>query len=318
MNDVSTNPLIRVEKLSYAYGARRVLNDLNFSVQPAEIVGLLGANGSGKSTTLHLLSGLQRAQSGTLSIRGAHSALGSRAFRSLSTIVFQRPSVDPRLSTYENMQLAARLYGLDARTAHTYIDALLALMQLTDRAHDLVKDFSGGMKRKLDLARALLARPQLLLLDEPTSGLDQHSFETLWHHLARLRSENKLSVLLTTHRPEEAQMCDRLIILHEGTALREGTPKALVEELAGDVITLSGADLTMLSEGLKTKFALNTKVIQNELWLEVKEAHTWVPKIVEAFPNGQITSIAMRKPTLADVFAKLTGAGLTQQSEQSS
>jgi len=302
--------LLKVEELSHQFGARKVLEALSFELHKGEIVGLLGANGSGKSTVLQILCGLLRPQSGQIRLNGVPVQAGSRALRSCLGAVFQTTSVDPRLSARENLRLQAELHRVPRKEAERRIQELLALTQLDQRAAEPVKAFSGGMRRKLDLARALLPEPMLLLLDEPTAGLDELAFRTLWEYIQTLRSRRTMTVLIATHRIEEATACDSLVMLHEGRALVQAPPLALIQQVSGDMLVLQSKQPQRVSEVLKQKFDLPSMTLGQEVRVEVAAGHAFIPKIVESLPPSELLSVTLHRPTLADVFTKLTGRTL--------
>lgn len=305
-------PRLEVRDLAVSFKVRKglprkVLEGLSFSTLPGEIFGLLGPNGSGKSTTFHVLTGGLRPDAGTLLLDGVPIAPGAAALRRQMGVVFQSASVDINLTCRENLQLAARLHCVPARDATDRIRELLALADLTDRADERVKTLSGGMKRRLELSRALIHRPRLLLLDEPTVGLDEASFERTWRRLAELRAAEGVTLLLSTHRPEEAARCDRIALLDQGRIVALDTPANLQARVAGDVITLHGADLEALAAEVRARFNLEAKVVGDGVTVLVEAGHTWIPRLVEAFPPGRLTAVNLHRPSLADVFLSTTG-----------
>jgi ABC-2 type transport system ATP-binding protein len=191
----------------------------------------------------------------------------------------------------------------------------IAFAQLGERANSPVKDLSGGMKRRLELARALLHEPALLLLDEPTSGLDEPSFRRTWQRITRLREQSQLSVLLTTHRAEEAALCDRVAVIDGGRVIAEDTPDALIAQVAGDVISLEVDDPETAAASLERSFQLQARIADARVLIERERGHELIPRLVEALPAGSIRSLSMHRPTLADVFVKLTGRSLGQDQE---
>ena len=307
--------LLSVSGLSLRYGDVQVLRGLELELQQGEIFGLLGPNGCGKSTTLKVLTGLATPDAGELRLWGQRVAPGGRALRQQMGVVFQAPSLDPRLSVRENLQLTAALWRLPKAVATPRISEALAFAQLAERAHSPVKDLSGGMKRRLELARALLHEPKLLLLDEPTSGLDEPSFRRTWERITRLREETQLSVLLTTHRAEEAALCDRVAVIDGGRIVAQDTPEALIAQVAGDVISLEVADPQPIADEIARAFELPVRVADGRVLIERERGHELIPRLVEALPAGSIRSLSMHRPTLADVFVKLTGRSLGHDQE---
>ncbi len=309
-------PRLTVERVQLAYGARAVLGDLSFTVGAGEIFGLLGPNGAGKSTAFAVLAGLLPAQGGAIRLDGELLSGSDRRLRARLGVVFQDPSLDQRLTVRENLFLSAQLYGLSGARAASRITELLQFSEIADRAGDTVKTLSGGLRRRVELARALLHAPDVLLLDEPTSGLDEASFQRTWARLAALRKQTGLTILLTTHRPEEAERCDRVGVLDGGKLVAVDSPNNLKHRVAGDVVELDcdGPEevVTLLTERL----ALPARVREGRVIVERERGHELIPRIVEALPAGRLRSVSLRRPTLADVFLKLTGHGLDHETLQ--
>ncbi|MCK6569886.1 ABC transporter ATP-binding protein [Myxococcota bacterium] len=306
-----TTPLLEVRHLSVNFKTRSVLDDVSFSVARGEIFGLLGPNGSGKSTTFHVLTGVLRPRAGELVFRGTRIDPGERDMRRRMGVVFQAPSVDINLSCRENLLLAARLHRVPRSARDARVRDLLGLADLTDRADDRVKTLSGGMKRRLELARSLVHEPEFLILDEPTVGLDEASFERTWQRLTRLRAERGLTLLLSTHRPEEAARCDRLAVLDGGRVVTVDTPAALQARVSGDVVRLMGPDPEEIAATLAARFPHAVTVEAQGVALVVERGHEWIPRFVEAFPAGRLSAVEMHRPSLADVFLSLTGHALS-------
>jgi ABC-2 type transport system ATP-binding protein len=303
---------LSVRGLRHAFGGRRVLEGLDFGVRPGELFGLLGPNGCGKSTTLRVLTGGLIPDAVELHWRGERVLPGDRKLRNVLGVVFQAPSLDARLSVRENLALAARLQGFRGPDAAARIAQALQFADLQPRAAEKVALLSGGMKRRLELARALLHDPGLLLLDEPTSGLDELSFQRAWQQINQLRERAGTSVILATHRAEEAAMCERVAVLDQGRMVACDTPQALIDRVSGDVLTLELQDPKLAAEEIKRRFGLDTRSIDGKLVLERERGHELVPRLVEALPAGSIRSLSMHRPSLADVFVKLTGRSLGQ------
>jgi ABC-2 type transport system ATP-binding protein len=304
---------LEVVDLRHRFGDRVALDGLGFRVERGEVVALMGPNGSGKSTTLHLLLGLLVPDAGELRYDGVKLAPSSRALRRAMGVVFQAPSLDARLTARENLALSARLYGLDGCVGRARVDEWLAWAGLSDRAGDRVLELSGGMKRRLELARALLPEPGLLVMDEPTTGLDEHGFRDTWERVLRMREARGLTVLFTSHRADEAGRADRVVIVDRGRALAEGTPDALCRQVSGDVLTIETAEPDELARDLGARLDVPCRVVGGRIVIERDRGHELVPRIVEAAPVGRIRSLAMRRPTLADVFVRLTGRALAPE-----
>jgi ABC-2 type transport system ATP-binding protein len=225
-------------------------------------------------------------------------------------VVFQDPGLDPRLSCAQNLRLAARLHGICGKESEKRVAHYLEMAALSDRASDPVKQLSGGMKRRLDLARALIHEPRILLMDEPTSGLDESAFRQTWDRLETMRTGRELSILVTTHRPEEGERCDRVAILAHGKTIALDSPQALRQQVAHDVVVLRGDDLDSLRQLVLEKFGADCIVDGDALFIECEKGHELIPRVVEALPNGRLRSVSLRHPSLADVFLKITGYGL--------
>jgi ABC-2 type transport system ATP-binding protein len=307
---------LEVAGLTHAFGDRRVLDGLSFALGRGEILALMGPNGSGKSTTLHVLMGLVVPDAGTIRLDGVPCAPGGRALRRAMGVVFQAPSLDVRLTARENLRFAAALHGLGGAVARARVDALLASAALADRADEPVRQYSGGMKRRLELARALLPEPVLLVMDEPTTGLDEHGFRDTWERVARMRAEHGLTVLFTTHRADEAARADRVIVVDHGRAIATGTPDALCAQVSGDVLTIDAEDAEELARELTARLGIACRVSGERVQIERERGHELVPRIVEAFAPGRVRSLSMHRPTLADVFVKLTGRALGGEESQ--
>lgn len=313
-------PMLRFDRVNHSFGTRKVLDELSLQVEHGECFGLLGPNGSGKSTALALIAGLLEPAGGTITFDGAALPAAHRALYRQAGFVFQSPALDPKLSVRSNLMLAARLRGLTGAAAEQRIDEQLALVGLGDRARDSVAVLSGGMRRRLDLARALLHRPRLLLLDEPTAGLDEVSFRQTWDRIERLRRQLGLTVVVATHRPDEAERCDRLAIMAGGRVALVDTPEALKRRTQRDAIVIQPADTSQLDNlraEVATRFELPCAIELGRLVIECARGHELIPRLVEAYPEGHWATVSLRHPTLADVFFKITGQTLGADDEGS-
>jgi ABC-2 type transport system ATP-binding protein len=303
----SAAPVISVQNLIHRYENRTALNGISFDVRPAELFGLLGPNGSGKTTLFRILSTLMIPSAGRAIIMGCDAVREPGRLRRQIGVVFQAQSVDLKLTAYENLWHQGHLYGLRGATLKQRIQEILSRVGLVDRAKELVETFSGGMQRRIELAKGLLHHPGVLLLDEPTTGLDPGARRDLWQYLHMLRDEEHVSVLVTTHLMEEAERCDRLAILNEGNLVALGTPAELKNEIGGDVVLLDAAhDATLLAERIRARFHVETTVLEDQVRIEREGAHRFVTEVVEAFP-GEIEALSVSKPALEDVFIRRTG-----------
>jgi len=303
----SAEAVVSVQNLVHKYENRTALNGVSFDVRAAELFGLLGPNGSGKTTLFRILSTLMIPTGGRAIILGCDAAKEPSKLRRQIGVVFQAQSIDPKLTAYENLWHQGHLYGLSGRALKRRVEEILTRVGLADRAKERVETFSGGMQRRIELAKGLLHHPGVLLLDEPTTGLDPGARRDLWQYLQILRDEEHVSVLVTTHLMEEAERCDRLAIMNEGNLVALGTPAELKSEIGGDVILLDAAhDAGSLAQEIRGRFHVDTTVLGNQVRIEREGGHRFVPDVVEAFP-GEIQAISVSKPALEDVFIHRTG-----------
>jgi ABC-2 type transport system ATP-binding protein len=298
--------VISLHSLVHRYDQRTALNGLSFDVHPAELFGLLGPNGSGKTTLFRILSTLMVPTAGRASILGYDVGKDPNGIRRKIGVVFQAKSIDVKLTAAENLRHQGHLYGMHGRTLKARIAEMLSRVGLSDRANDKAESFSGGMQRRLELAKGLLHRPSVLLLDEPTTGLDPGARRDVWQYLQILRDEERVSVIVTTHLMEEAERCDRLAILNEGKLVALGTPISLKQEIGGDIILLDTLDAEALAEKIRIRFRLHPQVLDGQVRLERENGHRFITDVVEAFP-GEIEAISVSKPALEDVFIRRTG-----------
>lgn len=303
-------PRLQVSALSHAYGAQRVLDGVSFEVGRGEIVGLLGPNGSGKSTILSVLQGLLRPTEATVTLEGRRVATGGADLRAAIGVVFQQPSVDKALTARENLNLTLRMQGVNGAARRQRCETLLAWAGLEHRADEPMKQFSGGMLRRIDLVRAVAGSPQLLLMDEPTSGLDEASFRRLWRLVEDLRVRTGMSVLVATHRPEEAARCDRLVVLHGGRVMATEQPQALIDQLEADVVMVTTDDDARAVHTLHEALGVEATPTPEGLSISCARGPELILDVVQALGRDHLTSIALRRPTLADAFVRLSGASL--------
>jgi len=297
---------IQVSRLTYHYGRRRALDDLSFNVTPGEIFAFLGPNGGGKTTLFRLLSTLIPLEQGDVEILGHDLRTDSERIRALIGVVFQAPSLDKKLTVAENLLHQGHLYGLSGADLRERSGHMLDRLGLADRARDRVETLSGGLRRRVELAKGMLHGPRLLLLDEPSTGLDPAARSDLWNYLRSVGDQQGVTVVLTTHLLEEAEKADRIAILHEGRRVALDTPDALRATVGGDSITIRSADPARLAADIAERFHVEPLVLDGSVRLEQAAGHEWIVQLVEAFPQ-QIESITLGKPTLEDVFIARTG-----------
>jgi ABC-2 type transport system ATP-binding protein len=285
------------------------LAGVSFGVAPGELFALLGPNGGGKSTLFRLLSTLEPVQEGAAAVLGHDVMREAAAVRRSLGVVFQHPSVDGLLTVEENLVHHGHLHGLRARAVRARREAVLARLGLSERRTERVERLSGGMKRRVELAKALLVEARVLLLDEPSTGLDPAARRELIGHLRAL-ADGGATVVLTTHDMEEAERCDRVAILDRGRLVAEGAPDALKTQVGGDVLLLRATAIERLREQVRARFGLEGAVVDGCLRLERARGHELVRDLVEAFP-GEVQTVTYGKPTLEDVLVRLTGHRLS-------
>ena len=300
---VETNDLRR------SFGERRALDGVTFSVGEGEIFGLLGPNGGGKTTLFRILCTLLAPSGGNARVCGHDTVSEPAAVRSAIGVVFQSPSLDPQLTVAENLRYGGNLYGLRGPELESRWREMAEALRVGDRADDFVKNLSGGLQRRVEIAKSLLPRPRVLLLDEPSTGLDPVARIDLWAILEQLRGRFGITTVLTTHLMDEAERCGRVAILHRGKLLACDTPDALRATIGADVLSLVCRRPDMVAEQLQSKFGWTAAVRDDAVRLEIPKAHAEVARIVEAFP-GEIQSVTAGRPTLEDVFVRLTGERL--------
>lgn len=291
---------VDVDGLTHRYGERVALDGVSFSVKAGEIFGVLGPNGGGKSTLFKILSTALRPSAGKARVAGVDVA--DDAVRRKIGVVFQAPSLDSKLTVGENLLHHGHLYGLMGGALQARIQEELARFKLSDRVRDRVEKLSGGLQRRVELAKSLLHKPEVLLLDEPSTGLDPGARHDLWDALKSLKG---VTVLLTTHLLEEAERCDRLALLHKGKLVALGEPLALRGEIGGDVVTIRAKDAEALAASIKDKLGEPAQVVKGGVRLSRDRGHEFVAKVLEAFPQ-QIESVTVAKPSLEDVFLTKT------------
>jgi ABC-2 type transport system ATP-binding protein len=301
--------VIAVENITHRYGARTALANVTFQVKKGEIFGLLGPNGGGKSTLFRILSTMMVPTDGRAVVAGCDVTAEPAQVRRRVGVVFQSQSLDKSLTVAENLRAQGHLHGLSGAVLRERMEKVMARLGLGDRRDDLVESLSGGLKRRVEIAKGLLHRPLVLLMDEASTGLDPGARRELWQYVQELRDTEGVTILLTTHILDEAGRCDRLILLHQGKIVAEGTPAELRERIGGDVVVLETTDPSDLSQKIEARFGVQPSIMDRVLRIEIGNGHRFITEVVEAFP-GAIESVALHKPTLEDVFVHETGASI--------
>jgi ABC-2 type transport system ATP-binding protein len=309
---------IQTQKLTKAYGALKAVDSLDLAVETGEIFGLLGPNGAGKTTTVSMLCTILKPTSGTATVNGFDIVREPNQVRKSIGIVFQDPSIDDRLTGRENLLMHANLYGVHTAEQKERIDRILKLVELEDRADDLLRTYSGGMRRRLELGRGLLHHPKVLFLDEPTVGLDPQTRDHIWKYIRELKETHDITVVLTTHYMDEAdRLSDRIAIMDHGKIVVLDTPAKLKETLEGDVITVKANNLEALAELVSKWLGFSqTRLVGDTLEISVYNGKTAMPRIMEIASQNNIyvESLISREPNLEDVFLRYTGRSIRQDS----
>ncbi len=297
---------VSVHKLGFSYQSQRALEDVEFEVAQGEVFGVLGPNGGGKTTLFRILATLLSGYQGEVRILGHDLRHEKQSVRSEIGVVFQSPSVDPKLSVAENLRLHGSLYGRSGSELNLAVDDALARLGLSERKNAWVETLSGGLKRRVELAKCLLSRPRILILDEPSTGLDPGARLGLWDHLRTIREAEGVTVLVTTHLMAEAERCDRLIILDHGRIVSAGSPAELRSRIGGDVVTVRSSNPEELAPRIEGEVGQTPVNIDGTLRLERSDGPMLVKQLIETFPE-EIEEISLAKPTLEDVFIHETG-----------
>ena len=296
-------PAVEGRGVTYSYGDRQALRGIDFVVAPGAVHGFLGPNGSGKSTLFKLLSTLVAPQAGTLHLLGCDLRSQQHLVRERIGVVFQSPAVDKKLTVRENLLYGGHLYGLRGAALQQRIDELLQHAGLADRAGEKLTTLSGGMRRRVEVAKCLLHRPQLLLLDEASTGLDPAARRDMW---SLLHSQQGLTVLFTTHLMEEAAQADQLTLLDQGRIVAGGSPAELVRSVGGEVLEIESDESEPLAADIRGQFGVAATVIDRLVHVRAANLHAMVGKVMEAH-GRRIRRLTVSQPTLEDVFLQVTG-----------
>lgn len=304
--------IIRVENLIKKFGNITAVNDISFEIEEGTIFGFLGPNGAGKTTTINILCTLLAPTSGRASINGHDCMKESSKVRKAIGIVFQDTTLDKDLTAAENLIFHAYLYNIAKDKMQERVDDVLRFVDLYDRKDDLVKKFSGGMKRRLEVARGLIHRPKVLFLDEPTLGLDPQSRTNLWEFIAELPEKHNVTIFMTTHYMEEAEVCDMIAIIDNGKIIAMGTPDELKKVVGGDVVYIKTTDNAGAKKEIERLFRLDVSEKEGELYLTCVMGDTCIPEMIRTIGES-VLSVRLQRPTLNDVFLRLTGKAIREE-----
>ncbi|HDN94728.1 MAG TPA: ABC transporter ATP-binding protein [Nitrospirae bacterium] len=304
-------PIIKVENLVKRFNGLTAVNDISFEVDKGTIFGFLGPNGAGKTTTINILCTLLSPTSGNASIAGHDCKTESSDVRRSIGIVFQDTTLDKDLTAYENLMFHSYLYNVKRSEMKERIHDVLHFIGMYERKNDLVKKFSGGMKRRLEVARGMLHRPGVLFLDEPTLGLDPQTRANLWEFIVELPQKHNVTVFMTTHYMEEAEVCDRIAIIDNGRLIAVDTPDDLKKTLGGDVIYIKSSDNKKARSEIEKMFGLEVSEKDGELFMTCSMGDACIPEIIRSISD--VLSVRLQRPTLNDVFLKMTGKDIREE-----
>lgn len=305
---------VSIENVSHFYGKRQALADVSLTINPGEIFVFLGPNGGGKSTLFRLLSTLMPLRQGEIQVLGWNVRGHQQEVRRNLGVVFQMPSLDKKLTVSENIHQQAALYGVSGQRLQQRETLLLEKLELTDRKNDLVETLSGGLRRRVELAKGMLHAPKVLLLDEPSTGLDPAARLAMWRYLESIRVEQGVTVVLTSHLLEEAEKADRIAILDQGRLVAIDSPDALKDRIGGDTITIRTRDPQELLGRLHIQLGLEARLVGDQVRLETENGPGVIQAITEACP-GLVEAITLAKPSLEDVFIAMTGRQFSEETQ---
>jgi ABC-2 type transport system ATP-binding protein len=305
---------IELDGLTKRFGDLVAVNGVSLNIKAGQIFGLLGPNGAGKTTLISMLVTMKKPTSGSARVNGFDIAAEPDKTRRSIGIVFQDPSLDEELTAFENLELHAAMYGLGPADRKKRIHEVIEMVELSERVNDVVKTFSGGMRRRLEIARGLLHYPKILFLDEPTIGLDPQTRNHVWEYIKKLKKEHGITVVMTTHYMDEADsLCDMVGIIDHGRIMALDTPAALKDSLGGDIISMKSEDSAAMEKAAKKlEWVKGTKMDDGSLSIRVEQGEKRILDLMDVARAGRIiiTSISMHKPTLDDVFLHYTGSSI--------
>lgn len=309
---------IEVHELVRKFGDFTAVKGVSFEVRQGEIFGFLGPNGAGKTTTISMLCTLLRPTAGRATVNGYDILTQPNQVRQSIGLIFQDPSLDERLTGRENLNFHAMLYDVPGDLARRRADELLAMVDLSDKVDEIVRNYSGGMKRRLEIVRGLLHHPKVLFLDEPTIGLDPQTRRHIWDYLFKLRDQEGVTMFMTTHYMDEAENCDRIAIIDHGEIVALDTPQALKRLVGGDIVTVYASDGRQAAEKLRATYNIEPRLgPEGQVIIEIPRGDRFIPEMVATLSNGStplaVQSVSLRQPTLEDVFIKLTGHAIREE-----
>src|SRR5215471_10871578 len=311
-NGGTVAPVVEARGLVKSYGKIEAVRGIDLAVRPGEVFGFLGPNGAGKSTTISILCTLLHPTAGQALVSGIDVTRDPGGVRSRIGLVFQDPSLDDQLTARENLEFHAFLYDVPRAERRARIDGVLDMVELTERAGSQVRTFSGGMKRRLEIARGILHYPQVLFLDEPTLGLDPQTRNRIWAYLHDLRKREGITLFMTTHYMDEAEYCDRIAIIDRGQIVAMGTPAELKAMVGGDVITVATREAAAAADQIRHAFELEPNVERESVRIEVSDGASFVPRLVREL-TVPVSAVTLSRPSLDDVFLKLTGKAIRDE-----
>ena len=298
--------VIDVNGLTKTFSSVSAVKDVSFTVSEGEVFGFLGPNGAGKTTTINMLCTLVRPTSGSATLNGHDVITDKNSVRRSIGLVFQETTLDDHLTAEQNIMFHALAYGVPKKARIQKTEELLVLLGLWDRRKDKIATYSGGMKRRLEIARGLVHLPKILFLDEPTLGLDPQTRNNIWEYILKLRDEQGLTIFLTTHYMDEAEHSDRIAVIDDGRIVATDSPQSLKSQIQGDLVIIKSTNLVPISEKLQDAFSLVPKFMNDAVTVQVPDGEKFIPRFLRAY-EGDIHSIGLTRPTLEDVFLNLTG-----------
>src|SRR5215218_5976321 len=299
--------MIEVQDLRKAFGDVEAVRGVSFSVAAGEVFGFLGPNGAGKTTTINMLCTLAKPSSGSATVAGHDVARERDDVRRHIGLVFQDPTLDGHLTAEQNLRLHAELYGVPSELVAPRMRQVLEMVGLYDRRDGEVKTFSGGMRRRLEIARGLMHSPRVLFLDEPTIGLDPQTRSSIWRYIRELQEAEEITIFMTTHYMDEAEFCDRIAIMDRGELVVLDTPEALKAGVGADRVVLGTADDDAALAALRDGLGIEASVAEGAVTFHVENGGAFVPRLFAEL-SVAITSVAVSRPTLDDVFMRYTGS----------